>query len=69
MMDTLSTAWPLAEPLDAYLREIVQTLHQASEQGIRNVTARPAAGDRALTDCTEILDVILHGDVQEWLGA
>jgi hypothetical protein len=61
-------AWPLAEPLDDYLREVVLTLRQATEQGMRKVHERPDEAARAISECREILDVIMHGDVQEWVG-
>jgi hypothetical protein len=60
-------AWPLAEPLDDYLREVVVTLRQATNRGIRSVGERPADAERIIGECQEILAVIMTGDVRGWL--
>ena len=60
-------AWPSAAPLDDYLREVVQTLHAAVNQGMRRASEDPRGADRQIKDCEEILDVIMAGHVQEWL--
>jgi len=59
---------PLAEPLDDYLREVVQTLHAAVNQGIRRAAEDPSAATRQIADCEEILHVIMTGDVSAWVG-
>ncbi len=59
---------PLAEPLDDYLREVVQTLHAAVSQGMRRAADDPKAAGPQIADCEEILRVIMAGDVREWLG-
>jgi hypothetical protein len=59
---------PLAAPLDNYLREIVQTLQTAVNQGIRRVSDDPGAATQQIADCEEILQVIMSGDVNQWLG-
>jgi hypothetical protein len=61
-------ATPIAAPLDDYLREVVQTLHAAVAQGMRRAQDDPATAAATLRDCGEILDVIMAGDVREWLG-
>jgi hypothetical protein len=58
----------LAAPLDDYLREVVQTLHAAVNQGMRRAADEPRAADSQIADCAEILDVIMAGDVNTWLG-
>jgi hypothetical protein len=58
----------LAVPLDDYLREVVQTLHAAVSQGMHRAAEDPRAADGQIADCTEILDVIMAGDVDTWLG-
>jgi hypothetical protein len=55
-------ATPLSAPLDDYLREVVQTLHTAVNQGMRHPSA-----DAEIADCREILRVIMAGDVETWL--
>jgi hypothetical protein len=62
-------AWPLAEPLDGYLREVVQTLREATERGMRRVGDTPAEVERTIAECQEILAVIMQGDVQAWFGS
>jgi hypothetical protein len=58
---------PLAQPLDDYLREVVATLHTAVHQGLRRAAYEPGAATRQIQDCTDILAVIMAGQVQEWL--
>ena len=62
------TPTPLAEPLDAYLREVVQTLHAAVNQGMRRAAENPRAAEPQIRDCEEVLSVIMRGDVKEWLA-
>jgi hypothetical protein len=64
----IPAAWPPAVALDDYLREVVVTLKQVVDQGIRHVQDEPGATDRSLADCVEILGVIMQGDVAEWVG-
>jgi hypothetical protein len=59
---------PLSQPLDDYLREVVQTLHTAVNQGMRRAADDPHAATPQITDCEEIIGVIMSGDVKEWLG-
>lgn len=68
-MTRVPQAWELAEPLDKYLWEVVQTLKAAVDQGVRSLDSDPGATDRAIGDCEEMLDVILEGNVKEWVGA
>lgn len=59
---------PLTEPLDAFLREIVQTLHAAVNQGLQSARDNPTVADKSIADCAEILDVIMAGHVREWVA-
>lgn len=61
------TPTAIAAPLDDYLREVVQTLHTAVTQGMRRAADDPHAATPQITDCAEILTVIMAGDVKEWL--
>jgi hypothetical protein len=58
----------IAEPLDEYLVQVVQTLHQAVNQGMRRAAEDPQAAAQPLADCQDILHTIMAGDVKEWLG-
>ena len=62
------TPTAIAQPLDDYLREVVQTLHTAVTQGMRRAADDPDAATPQIKDCAEILSVIMAGDVAEWLG-
>jgi hypothetical protein len=68
MVETI-TPTPMAAPLDDYLREVVQTLHAAVNQGMRRAADDPKAATPQIADCEEIIGVIMAGDVKEWLGA
>ena len=59
---------PIAEPLDDYLREVVQTLHTAVNQGMRRVADDPQGATKQVQDSEEIIDTIMKGNVEEWLG-
>ena len=69
MPEVLLSPTPIAEPLDAYLREVVQTLQAAVTQGMRRAADDPHAATPQIADCEDILRVIMVGDVKEWLGS
>jgi hypothetical protein len=53
--------------LDEHLMEVVRALHGAVKQGVSHKDDTKIM-DKASGDCKEILDVIMKGDVQEWLN-
>ena len=55
------------EQLDEHLLEVVRALHGAVKQGVSH-TDDPKIVDAAIADCKEILDVIMAGNVKEWLN-
>ena len=59
---------PISEPLDNFLREVVQTLHAAVNQGMQHVSDDPQSTEKAIQDCEEILGLIMAGQVGEWIG-
>lgn len=59
---------PITEPLDAFLRQVVQTIHTAVNQGIKAARDNPAVTDRSIEDCREIIGTIMAGRVEEWIG-
>jgi len=61
------TPTPIAAPLDDYLREVVQTLHAAVNQGMRRAADDPKAANPQIADCEDILTVIMAGNAKEWL--
>ncbi|MBI2755985.1 MAG: hypothetical protein HYX52_04655 [Chloroflexi bacterium] len=60
---------PHTDALDSYLRDVIATLYSATNQGIKHLEDDPALVERSIRDCQEILDVIMEGDVKEWVGA
>ncbi|MGH7811293.1 MAG: hypothetical protein ACREP5_13540 [Candidatus Binatia bacterium] len=60
-------AAPNTEKLDEHLLEVVRALHGAVKQGISH-KEDPKIMDKAIRDSKEILDVIMEGDVKEWLN-
>ena len=54
--------------LDEHLKEMVLALHAAVNRAMPHVNDDPALVDQALRDCQEILEVVLEGNVTEWLG-
>jgi len=59
-------ATPNTEALDEHLLEVVRALHGAVKQGVSH-TDDPKIVAKAIADCKEILDVIMAGNVKEWL--
>ena len=55
------------EKLDEHLLEVVRALHGAVKQGVSHST-EPKVMDNAIQDCKEILDVIMEGNVSDWLN-
>jgi hypothetical protein len=58
---------PNTEKLDEHLLQVVRALHGAVKQGVSH-SKDPAVMDNAIRDCKEILDVIMVGNVSDWLN-
>lgn len=58
---------PNTEKLDEHLLEVVRALHGAVKQGVSHSDDAKVV-DNAIRDCKEILDVIMAGNVTEWLN-
>ena len=58
---------PNTEKLDEHLLEVVRAVHGAVKQGLSH-TKDAKLMDKAIADCKEILDVIMAGQVKEWLN-
>lgn len=58
---------PNTEKLDEHLLEVVRALHGAVKQGVSHSDDAKVV-DNAIRDCKEILDVIMTGNVTEWLN-
>jgi len=53
--------------MDEHLLEVVRALHGAVKQGVSHANDTKVM-NQAIKDCKEILDVIMAGDVKEWLN-
>lgn len=58
---------PNTEALDEHLRAVIQALHGAVNRALPHVKDDPKLVDRAIEDCKELLDVVIEGNVSEWL--
>jgi hypothetical protein len=58
---------PHTKEMDEHLMEVVRALHGAVKQGVSHKD-EPKVMEQAINDCKEILDVIMKGDVKEWLN-
>jgi len=56
------------QALDDHMKELVLALHAAVNSAMPHVKDDPGLVDQALRDCREILEVVLEGNVSEWLG-
>ena len=61
------TQAPHTEAIDQHLKQMVQALHAAINRAVPHVNDDPKLVDQAVRDCKEILDVILEGNVSEWV--
>ena len=55
------------DQLDEHLMEVVRALHGAVKQGVSHKDQAQVM-DKSITDCKEILDEIMKGNVKEWLN-
>ena len=58
----------IAVPLDDYLMQVVQTLHTAVNQGMRRLADNPQGATQQINDAEEIIDIIMAGNIKEWVG-
>ena len=56
------------EALDQQFKEFIQGLKKAVGAGIPHLKDDPKIGDQSIADCKEILDVVMEGNVKEWLA-
>lgn len=59
---------PFAHALDEFLHDIVRALHAAIARGVAGLKSDPAETDRALAVSQEMIDLVMEGQVQEWIG-
>jgi hypothetical protein len=61
-------AAPNTDALDQQFKEFIQALKKAVGTGIPHIKDDPKVADQAIADCKEILDVVMEGDVKQWLS-
>lgn len=61
-------AAPNTEALDEQFKEFIVALKSAVGSAMPHLKDDPKAVDKAIADCKEILDVVMEGNVKEWLS-
>jgi len=61
-------AAPNTEALDQQFKEFIQALKSAVGSALPHLKDDQKIVDQAITDCKEILDVVMEGNVKEWLS-
>lgn len=59
---------PNTEALDQQMKEFIQAIQNAVARAMPHVKDDPDLVDKAIADCKEILDVVMEGNVKEWLS-
>jgi hypothetical protein len=60
-------AAPNTEALDEQFKEFIQALQSAVSRAMPHIKDDPKIVDKAIDDCKEILDVVMEGNISEWL--
>lgn len=58
---------PNTEALDEQFKEFIQALQSAVGRAMPHLKDDEKVVDQAIKDCQEILDVVMEGNVAEWL--
>ena len=62
-------AAPNTEALDQQFKEFIQALKSAVGSAMPHLKdSDQTSVDKAIADCKEILDVVMEGDVKQWLS-
>ena len=61
-------AAPNTYKLDEYLKDMIYAVYGAVNLGTAHLKDDEQAVDKALEDCEEVLDNIMEGHVEEWVG-
>jgi len=61
-------AAPNTEAIDQQFKEFIQGLKKAVGAGIPHLKDDQKIVDQAIADCQEILDVVMEGNVKEWIA-
>jgi phage shock protein A len=55
------------DALDQQFKEFIQAIKKAVAAGIPHLKDDQKIVDQSIADCKEILDVVMEGNVKEWL--
>jgi hypothetical protein len=58
---------PNTQALDDQMKDFIQALQNAVSRAMPHVKDEPKVVDKAIEDCKEILDVVMEGNVSDWL--
>jgi len=61
-------AAPNTDALDQQFQDFIQALKKAVGTGIPHLKDDPKIVNQSIADCKEILDVVMEGNVEEWLS-
>ena len=56
------------DALDQQFKEFIQGIKKAVGAGLPHLKDDPKIVDQSIADCMEILDVVMEGNVKEWLA-
>ena len=56
------------EALDQQFQEFIQAIKKAVATSIPHLKDDPKLVDQSIADCKEILDVVMEGNVKDWLS-
>jgi hypothetical protein len=56
------------DALDQQFKEFIQGIKKAVGAGLPHLKDDPKIVDQSIADCKEILDVVMEGNVKEWLA-
>jgi hypothetical protein len=59
---------PNTDALDQHFKEFIVALKSAVGSAMPHLKDDPKLVDKAISDCKEILDVVMEGNVSEWLS-
>jgi hypothetical protein len=61
-------AVPTTYKLDEYLKDVIQAVYGACSSASSHFNDDPKTADNAIKDSEEILNVVMDGQVDEWIG-
>lgn len=59
---------PNTQALDDHMKDMIVALQRAVGAAIPHIKDDSKLVDKAIDDCKEILDVVIEGNVEEWLA-